>query len=161
MSDFKQGNDTVVRAAATSDLAFIVACNRAMAAETEDAGLDEEILQQGISYLLEHPAEGFYLVAEKQGELAGTLMVTFEWSDWRAGRFWWIQSVYVAPEYRRKGVYSALHEAVRARAQTDNLSCGIRLYVEQANTPAQQTYRQIGMYETHYRLFEELFSQRD
>ncbi|MEE4283462.1 MAG: GNAT family N-acetyltransferase, partial [Pseudomonadales bacterium] len=121
----------------------------------------EAVLQRGISHLLEHPAEGFYLVAENRGELAGTLMVTFEWSDWRAGRFWWIQSVYVAPEHRRKGVYSALHEAVRAKAQTDNLSCGIRLYVEQDNTPAQQTYRQTGMYETHYRLFEEVFSPRD
>ena len=161
MSDLNQGNATLVRAAAESDLAFIVACNRAMAAETEDAGLEEAILQRGISYLLEHPAEGFYLVAERQGEPAGTLMVTFEWSDWRAGRFWWIQSVYVTPAYRRKGVYSALHEAVRTKAQTDNLSCGIRLYVEQDNTPAQKTYRQIGMYETHYRLFEELFSPRD
>jgi ribosomal protein S18 acetylase RimI-like enzyme len=153
-----QGN-TVVRAAKSSDLEFIVACNRAMAAETEDTGLDEAVLQRGISYLFAHPAEGFYLVAEKQGELAGTLMVTFEWSDWRAGRFWWIQSVYVTPENRRKGVYRALHEAVRARAQTDDLSCGIRLYVEQDNTPAQDTYRQIGMYETHYRLYEELFSR--
>ncbi len=159
MSDSAPQGNIVVRAAESSDLEFIVACNRAMAAETEDTGLDETVLQRGISYLLNHPAEGFYLVAEKRGELAGTLMVTFEWSDWRAGRFWWIQSVYVTPENRRKGVYSALHEAVRTQAQTDHLSCGIRLYVEQDNTPAQQTYLQIGMIETHYRLYEELFSK--
>ena len=152
-------NSPVVREADISDLTFIVQCNRAMAAETEDTGLDEDVLRQGISYLLDHPAEGFYLIAEKNARLAGTLMVTFEWSDWRAGRFWWIQSVYVTPEHRRQGVYSSLHNAVRTRAQTDSLSCGIRLYVEQDNTPAQQTYRQIGMHQTHYRLFEELFSK--
>lgn len=159
MSDSALPETTLVRAAQSSDLEFIVACNRAMAAETEDAGLDEAVLRRGISYLFSHPAEGFYLVAEKQGEPAGTLMVTFEWSDWRAGRFWWIQSVYVTPQNRRQGVYSALHEAVRRQAQTDHLSCGIRLYVEQDNTPALHTYRQIGMYETHYRLYEELFSR--
>jgi len=159
MSDSALHNDIAVRAAQSSDLEFIVACNRAMAAETEDAGLDEAVLQRGISYLLAHPAEGFYLVAEKQGALAGTLMVTFEWSDWRAGRFWWIQSVYVKPQNRRQGVYSALHEAVRTQARTDDLSCGIRLYVERDNTTAQHTYRQIGMFETHYRLYEELFNR--
>jgi ribosomal protein S18 acetylase RimI-like enzyme len=90
----------------------------------------------------------------------GSLMVTFEWSDWRNGRFWWIQSVYVAADARRQGVYSALHAAVRNRATADPESCGIRLYVEQDNHVAQQTYRALGMTETHYRLYEEEFQPR-
>lgn len=84
-------------------------------------------------------------------------MVTFEWSDWRNGRFWWIQSVYVDAAHRRQGVYSALHEAIRRRAEEDPQGCGIRLYVEVENVNAQATYRQLGMSETHYRLYEEEF----
>ena len=84
-------------------------------------------------------------------------MVTFEWSDWRCGRFWWIQSVYVAAEARRQGVYSALHAAVRERARSDPEGCGIRLYVEQENVGAQRTYAVLGMAETHYRIYEEEF----
>ena len=128
-----------------------------MAAETEDLGLDPERLKAGIEYLLKHPAEGFYLVAEQDSTAVGTLMVTYEWSDWRNGRFWWIQSVYVPPEARRRGVYRALHSAVRARAGEDEQACGIRLYVEQENTGAQRTYERIGMTQTHYRLYEESF----
>ena len=84
-------------------------------------------------------------------------MLTFEWSDWRNGRFWWIQSVYVAPEHRRKGVYTALHEHVRNAARADKECCGLRLYVERENTGAQATYLAMGMVETHYRLYEEEF----
>lgn len=146
-----------VRAANANDVEFIVASNKAMAAETEDTGLDIQVLTRGITHLLQNPAEGFYLVAQCNQEPAGTLMVTFEWSDWRAGRFWWIQSVYVSPDYRRQGVYTALHAAVRDRAGLDALACGIRLYVEQENFNAQHTYRHLGMYKTHYQLFEELF----
>jgi ribosomal protein S18 acetylase RimI-like enzyme len=85
-------------------------------------------------------------------------MVTFEWSDWRNGRFWWIQSVFVAPQFRRMGVYSAMHQAVLDQANADPQACGIRLYVEQDNVSAQQTYKSLGMAETHYRLFEETFT---
>ncbi|XOV81613.1 MAG: GNAT family N-acetyltransferase [bacterium] len=160
MNDSSSAWDTQVRPAERADLDFIVACNRAMAAETEDEALDAVTLSRGITYLMDHPAEGFYLVAQHQYKPVGTLMVTFEWSDWRAGRFWWIQSVYVLPDYRRRGVYSVLHDSVRKQAQTDHLSCGIRLYVEQDNQTAQKTYRHMGMHETHYRLYEELFSQQ-
>lgn len=146
-----------VRAATAADIDRLVDFQKEMAAETEDKGLDPQRLRAGIAYLIEHPEEGFYLVAQREGQPAGSLMVTFEWSDWRNGRFWWIQSVYVDRAHRRQGVYSALHDAIRARAKEDPQGCGIRLYVEQENVNAQATYRQLGMVETHYRLYEEEF----
>jgi ribosomal protein S18 acetylase RimI-like enzyme len=146
-----------VRAATLADVGRLVEFQKAMAAETEDKGLDPDRLQAGIEYLIEHPDEGFYLMAERNGDSAGSLMVTFEWSDWRNGRFWWIQSVYVDAEHRRRGVYSALHAAIRRQAQDDPQGCGIRLYVEVENVNAQATYRELGMEETHYRLYEEEF----
>jgi ribosomal protein S18 acetylase RimI-like enzyme len=149
--------DLTIRPAVAEDVGQLVAFQQAMAAETEDKGLDPERLRAGIAYLIDHPEEGFYLIAERNGESAGSLMVTFEWSDWRNGRFWWIQSVYVSVEHRRTGVYSALHEAIRGRALADPEGCGIRLYVEQENTRAQATYAHLGMIETHYRLYEEEF----
>ncbi|MFW6092799.1 MAG: N-acetyltransferase family protein [Pseudomonadota bacterium] len=150
--------DTVVRPATVADVETLVTFNRAMAEESEDKGLHEATLRQGVRHLLAHPDEGFYLVAERGDELAGCLMVTFEWSDWRNGRFWWIQSVFVHPRQRRCGVYRALHHAVRERARSDARACGLRLYVERENTGAMATYRAMGMSETHYRLFEEEFS---
>ena len=146
-----------IRAATTEDLDILVAFQQAMATETEDKGLDAARLALGIEYLLAHPEEGFYLVAAIDGQAAGSLMVTFEWSDWRNGRFWWIQSVYVEQSFRRQGVYSALHDSIRTRARADQQGCGIRLYVEQENHGAQRTYETLGMSETHYRLYEEEF----
>jgi ribosomal protein S18 acetylase RimI-like enzyme len=149
-------SDITVRKATANDVAFILDSNLNMAAETEDVGLDPQRLRGGIEYLLGHPREGLYLVAEQAQASVGTLMITFEWSDWRNGRFWWIQSVYVPTRYRRQGVYRAMHEAVRQLASADPQACGLRLYVERDNHPAQQTYQHIGMSETHYRLYEEL-----
>lgn len=146
-----------VRPATLEDAASLVTFNRAMAAESEDKGLDTAVLSRGVQHLLEHAADGFYLMAERNGQVAGTLSVTYEWSDWRAGRFWWIQSVYVVPEHRRCGVYQAMHEHVRALARADGEACGLRLYVERDNTGAIATYRGIGMTETAYRLYEETF----
>ncbi len=146
-----------IRAANRSDLDHLVAFQRAMAAETEDKGLDPDRLRAGITYLIDHPEEGFYLIAERDGVRAGSLMVTFEWSDWRNGRFWWIQSVYVDAAHRRQGVYSALHAAIREKAVADPQGCGIRLYVELENVNAQATYQALGMAETYYRLYEETF----
>jgi len=146
-----------IRPATPDDVDVLVTFQQAMAAETEDKGLDPQRLKLGIEYLLDHPSEGFYLMAESDGQPAGSLMVTFEWSDWRNGRFWWIQSVFVGQSFRRRGVYSALHAEIRNRAQADPDGCGIRLYVETENVNAQQTYRALGMTETHYRLYEEEF----
>ena len=146
-----------IRRATVEDNAELVRFQVAMARESEDKGLDAETLSAGISYLLEHAAEGFYLVAEVDGVSAGSLMVTFEWSDWRDGRFWWIQSVYVDVEFRRQGVYRALHTAIGESARADAQACGLRLYVEQENNGAQQTYRNLGMHQTHYQIYEEEF----
>jgi len=146
-----------IRPATADDIEVLVAFQADMAAETEDKGLNRDRLRDGIAYLIEHPGEGFYLIADHGGLSAGSLMVTFEWSDWRNGRFWWIQSVFVARSHRRQGIYSALHEAIRRRAMEDPQGCGIRLYVEKENTGAQATYAHLGMQETDYRLYEEEF----
>ena len=146
-----------IRPATEADIPVLVAFQQAMASETEDRGLDAHRLRQGVEYLLGHPQEGFYLVAEREGEPAGSLMVTFEWSDWRNGRFWWIQSVFVAEGHRRRGIYSALHQVVRQQARADPSGCGIRLYVEKGNLGARRTYEALGMRETHYRFYEEEF----
>ena len=144
------------RLATATDVDFILDSNKNMAIETEDVGLDLAQLKLGIEYLLKNPAEGLYLVAEQNDHRVGTLMVTFEWSDWRNGRFWWIQSVYVPAQYRRQGVYRAMHATVTQWVKQDSEACGLRLYVERDNHIAQKTYQQLGMAETHYRLYEEL-----
>jgi ribosomal protein S18 acetylase RimI-like enzyme len=148
----------VIRRAHKGDLEALVQFDYAMAAESEDKSLDVERLRAGIAALLDTPADGHYLIAWSGEERAGALMLTFEWSDWRNGRFWWIQSVYVKQDWRRRGVYTALHEHVRTAAKSDPACCGLRLYVEQENTGAMATYRALGMTETHYRLYEEDFS---
>jgi ribosomal protein S18 acetylase RimI-like enzyme len=153
--------DIDVRPATTADAEMLVEFNRAMAAESEDKGLDLAILGRGVAYLLAHPAEGFYLIAERGGQVAGSLMVTFEWSDWRCGRFWWIQSVYVVPGQRRRGVYRQMHRRVRRQAMEDPMACGLRLYVERDNGGAMATYRALDMVETHYRVYEEEFQRAD
>ena len=125
-----------------------------MALETERLALDEAIVRPGVAAVLDNDSLGFYLVAEVEGQPAGQLMVTFEWSDWRNGLWWWIQSVYVRPEFRRRGVYSALHRRVAEEARTADGICGIRLYVEQDNTTAQQVYKSLEMYPTRYHMYE-------
>lgn len=148
-----------VRAATPADHDFIVASNVAMAVETEDKGLVPDTLAAGVTHLMAHPAEGLYFVAEDQGTPVGTLMVTYEWSDWRNGRFWWIQSVYVAAAARRQGVYRAMHAHVHALALTDPQAVGLRLYVERENSIAQATYDNLGMHETVYRLYQQDFER--
>jgi len=146
-----------IRRAVADDIDRIVEFNLAMARESEDKGLNAETLRAGVAAVLAEPANGFYLVAEADGQPAGSLMVTTEWSDWRNGRFWWIQSVFVAREHRRLGIYSRLHDSVRRAAQADGQCCGLRLYVEKNNVGAQATYASLGMAPTHYDLFEEEF----
>jgi ribosomal protein S18 acetylase RimI-like enzyme len=110
----------------------------------------------GVLRLLQDSSLGFYLVAERHGEVVGCLMVTNEWSDWRNGLFWWIQSVYIEPGSRRQGVYRLLYDAIREMARANPGICGFRLYVEKENRTAQQTYRSLGMEATDYLVFEEL-----
>lgn len=145
----------LIRKGTPRDAEALVAFNQAMAQETEGLSLDNDTLSRGVSTLLENPAKGFYLVAEIDGEIAGSLMVTYEWSDWRAADYFWIQSVYIKPEHRRKGIYRALYQEVKALAERQGGAASFRLYVEQENTRAQQTYQSLGMSQSHYLMYEE------
>ena len=144
-----------IRAAALTDLADLVAWNAAMAWETEHRRLDTAILQRGVSGVFEQPRRGFYLIAERDGVAVGSLLVTYEWSDWRCGDFWWIQSVYVIPAARRGGVFRALYTAVEQDAAAAG-AAGLRLYVETENDRAQTTYADLGMQRCHYFMYEAL-----
>jgi len=149
----------MVRRAEPADAGVIAEFNLRMAEETENRQLDPAVLGRGVASALRDPALGFYLVAESGGTVVGSLMVTTEWSDWRSGTFWWIQSVYVMPGHRRRGVFRALHEEVRQRAgRSATPVCGIRLYVARNNVTAQKTYAGLGMAETAYKIFEEELS---
>ena len=143
-----------IRSARPEDVPSLVRFNHEMARETEGKELDREVLAAGVGAVFAEPARGFYLVAEISGEVIACLMITREWSDWRNGDFWWIQSVYVAPEFRRRGVFRSLYREVANRAGQSDGVCGFRLYVEQDNQEAQATYRHLGMTETAYRMFE-------
>ena len=145
-----------MRRAEARDARSLVEFNLAMARETEAKELAPEVLGAGVARFIGRPEYGFYLVAEDAGRLVGSLMVTYEWSDWRDGLFWWIQSVYVLPSHRRRGVYRRLYEHVKRLAAEAPDVRGFRLYVEKENRAAQATYEQLGMSETHYLMYEEL-----
>lgn len=147
------GNITI-RLAHAGDIQALAANHRAMALETENKTLDVETTLRGTQAVIDDRAKGFYLIAERQGRMVGQLLITYEWSDWRNGTFWWIQSVYVVPEARRTGIYKALHDYVLARAKDAGDVCGVRLYVDKTNTQAQATYRAMGMQLAHYDLYE-------
>jgi ribosomal protein S18 acetylase RimI-like enzyme len=144
-----------IRLATPADAGVLIEFNAAMALETEGKELLTDVIGAGVRSLLGNPAAGFYVVAE-QDSVLGSLMITKEWSDWRNGTFWWIQSVYVRPEFRRQGVYRSLYRHVQEIAAKDPAVCGFRLYVERENSHAQATYRSLGMKETHYKVFEDL-----
>lgn len=145
-----------LRTAEPQDVDRIVLFNQAMARETEGRDLDRGVLRSGVEALLSHPERGAYYVAEREGEIVGQLLVTTEWSDWRDAEVWWIQSVYVSREARRAGVYRALHEHVRERAVAAG-GAGLRLYVDRDNRPARETYLELGMRESHYVMYEEMW----
>ena len=145
-----------IRRAALRDAPALVAFNSAMALETERKVLMPRVIGAGVRELLRRRDAGFYTVAELGGEVIAALMVTKEWSDWRNGDFWWIQSVYVRPPFRRRGVYRRLYRYLQALAASQRAVCGFRLYVERDNRRAQATYRASGMERTHYLVYEEL-----
>ncbi len=150
----REGQQTTVREARPTDVEALVSFNAAMAKETEGKSLDIERLTRGVRAVFESPEKGFYIVAEAGGCAVGALLVTYEWSDWRNATFWWIQSVYVMPEWRRRGVYRAMHTWVYDAARSRPDVCGVRLYVDRANRVAQRTYASLGMVKSHYDLFE-------
>jgi GNAT superfamily N-acetyltransferase len=145
-----------IRVAKTEDANTLIEFNQAMALETEDKHLDPEVLSPGVRAVFDDPQKGFYVVAEDEGHIIGALMVTYEWSDWRNGWFWWIQSVYILPEARGRRIYSRLYEFVKDRAAEAGNVCGFRLYVEQDNSHARRVYENVGMEVSHYCMYEEV-----
>lgn len=145
-----------IRIAKTEDAASLVEFNQAMALETEGKQLDSNVLKNGVESIFHDERKGFYVVAEEDGKIAGGLMVTFEWSDWRNNWFWWIQSVYILPDFRGRRIYSLLYEFVKNKAKEQGNVCGFRLYVEKENENAQKVYEKLGMESSHYLMYEEM-----
>lgn len=144
----------LIRKAKTEDLISITDFQLAMARETENIDLDYSTVKKGVNAVLHDPGKGQYYVAEIQGEIIGSLLTTFEWSDWRNGTVLWIQSVYVTPKFRRKGVYSNLYLHVKKQVLEDPMLKGIRLYADKSNIAAHRTYQKLGMDHDHYTTFE-------
>lgn len=142
-----------IRKAEVGDAPALLEHNLAMALETENLELNPEIVRAGVLRVFQDPSKGFYLMAEVNQEIAGSLMITYEWSDWRNEDIWWIQSVFVRPDFRHQGIYKKLYNSVKAMALAADTGT-IRLYVEETNEQAQRVYQKLGMNESHYRLFE-------
>jgi GNAT superfamily N-acetyltransferase len=144
-----------VRQATPADAPVVVEFNRLLAEESEGKTLDVSLLEPGVRAGLADQRKALYFVAEgPRGDVVGQMMITFEWSDWRNGWFWWVQSVYVRPEYRRLGVFRALFEHVQQSARDDPEVIGLRLYVEDNNRLAHQTYAALGMGRAGYFVLE-------
>lgn len=140
---------------ASADINAIAQFQVDMAKESEDLQLDMPTVIKGVTAVVEDPSKGLYFVARDGNKPIGSLMLTKEWSDWNNSWYWWIQSVYVAPDYRRQGVFTALYHAVYDAAKEEKV-CQIRLYVDKTNTRAQSTYQKLGMHESHYLMYETL-----
>ena len=145
-----------IRLATVADIPFLVESNAAMALETEHKTLDRETLARGTQAVFDDPRRGSYLIAERDGAVAGCLLITYEWSDWRNGDWWWFQSVYVTPAARRSGIFRVLYAEVERRAREAG-AVGLRLYVERDNARAQQTYASLGMDEEPYKMLRRGF----
>jgi ribosomal protein S18 acetylase RimI-like enzyme len=146
--------DLGIRTATIGDEVRLADFNIRLARESEAKHLDADRVRAGVEAVLSTPAYGRYYVAECDGEIVGQLLTTYEWSDWRNGMFWWIQSVYVAPQHRRRGVFSALYEHVVGLARQDGGVCGVRLYVDESNGAGLSTYESLGLVSTAYRVME-------
>jgi GNAT superfamily N-acetyltransferase len=143
-----------VRDAAPADGPIIADFNSRMAVETEGRALDPGLIGPGVDALLDDSTKGRYWLAEHGGQVIGQIMVTYEWSDWRNGMLWWIQSVYIAEEKRRQGVFSTLYRHVESLARATQDVCGLRLFVEDNNKRAQDTYLALGMIRPGYQVME-------
>jgi ribosomal protein S18 acetylase RimI-like enzyme len=152
------GTEITIRNATHDDAETIAVFNCQLAAETEDKPLDLATVRLGVSALLRDARRGRYFVAStSDGQIVGQLMHTFEWSDWRNGEIWWLQSVYVHAEFRRQGVFRKLHQHLEQLAESTPGVVGLRLYVENENAHAQETYRSLGLKEPGYRVMQRMF----
>jgi GNAT superfamily N-acetyltransferase len=147
-------NTTNIRMATDADAASIIGFQKAMALETEGLELRPETLARGVEAVLNDPGKGTYYVAEGPEGVIASLMITREWSDWRNGWVWWIQSVYVLPGYRGKGVYAAMYAFLKEIVERNTDALGLRLYVDQRNALACRVYERLGMNGDHYSLYE-------
>jgi GNAT superfamily N-acetyltransferase len=143
-----------IRPAQASDAPLIADFNLRLAKETEDLSLDPAVVAAGVAAVLKEPVKGIYYLAEEDGVVAGQLMVTYEWSDWRNGNLWWIQSVYVKEEFRGRGVFRRLFQHVQELARQQKDVPALRLYMHSENERARRSYEQLGMKRTHYEVFE-------
>jgi GNAT superfamily N-acetyltransferase len=146
-----------IRDATLEDAATIVDFNERLAWESEHKRLDHKTLRQGVQRLLADSSWGRYFVACREGQIVGQLLITYEWSDWRNGPIWWLQSVYVVADCRRQGVFRQLHAHVRSLAKDQGQAVALRLYVERNNVAAHEVYRQAGMHDAGYFVMEESF----
>lgn len=142
-----------IRQATPDDATTIISFQQAMAMETEGMALKQELITNGVMAVFNDSAKGRYYVAEENGVVVASLMITYEWSDWRNANIWWFQSVYVIPEYRRKGIFRMMYGQVKKEGMECGIA-GLRLYVESENIRAQKTYEAMGMNGNHYRTFE-------
>ena len=146
--------DLTITRGKTSDIDAIVRFQADMAMESEGTRLDTETLTKGVTAAISDEGKGIYLVASAEGKAIGSLMLTREWSDWNNQWYWWIQSVYVMPEYRNQGIYRAMYTTLKDMARDNGVS-QIRLYADKSNVSAQHVYKRLGMHESHYLMFEE------
>ena len=158
-------NNIIVRDATRADIERISEFQQAMALETENRTLDPSVSTQGIIAIFDDLRKGFYIVAVANSDdgntaqVVASLMITYEWSDWNNANHWWIQSVYVDAAWRRQGIYRTMYEHILGMTKGRSDICSIRLYVERANTVAQQTYKSLGMSHSHYDMYEIDLSQ--
>ncbi len=146
-----------IREGRPEDAPVLAEYNRRMALETENKELDSETVSRGVAQGLLQPDKCRYFVAESEGEVVGQAMVTCEWSDWRNGDLWWIQSVYVHPDHRRQGIFTRLFRHIESLAREAAGVCGLRLYVEEDNAVGQAVYKKLGMSHTGYQVYEREF----
>jgi GNAT superfamily N-acetyltransferase len=143
-----------IREAESAEWQVIAGFQIKMAKETEDELLDSDIVSEGVQAVFNNPELGRYYVAEAEGQIIASLLITYEWSDWRNATVWWIQSVYVIPQFRKKGVFRRMYAYIRSQVSSRDDVSGIRLYMVSHNTNAGQVYEKLGMDGKKYRMFE-------
>jgi ribosomal protein S18 acetylase RimI-like enzyme len=146
----------MIRKAQTKDIEAIAAFQLAMAMETENLELNQDTVLKGVKAVIDDPSKGFYIVSEENNKVVASLMITLEWSDWRAQTIWWIQSLYVISEWRQKGIYKSMYLYLREMVLNNSSIGGIRLYVDKTNTTAQKVYEALGMDGEHYHFYEDM-----
>lgn len=146
----------IIRSATREDASTVLDFQMRLALETENISLDKLVASRGIAALFEDPAKGTYYVAEDRGKIVGCFLITYEWSDWRNGTIWWLQSVYVDITHRRTGVFKHMYDHIIRMISGDPNVAGLRLYVDKSNGRAQKVYRSMGMDGDHYTVFEKM-----